>query len=819
MYPVLDVLAALQQALAHHPVVVLQAPPGAGKSTVLPLHLLDVPWLGDQKIILLEPRRLAARSVAARLAAQRNESTGQTIGYRVRFESSVSAATQLEVVTEGILTRQLQQDNLLEGVGLVIFDEFHERSLQADLSLALCLQLQQLLRPDLKILIMSATLDTEVLAARLGNAPVITSLGKFFPVDFVYEPPPANEPLPQTAARAVGCALRDQTGDLLVFLPGVGEIHRTEELLPSTGAVVSKLYGDMPLADQQEVLKPRTDGLRKVVLATAVAETSLTIEGIRVVIDTGFSRVPRFDPRSGLTRLETVRVTKDAADQRAGRAGRTAPGVCYRLWPQHLALVPQRKPEILEADLASLVLELAQWGVRDILELTWMTAPPAGAVQQATELLQQLEALEGNRITMRGRAMLQLPTHSRLSHMLVWARENKLAALAADVAAVLEERDPLPRGSSADLALRVEVLRQWRDQQRVAAERSVLERVERLSSQWRKMLGVKADNTMPSFGAVGNLLMQAYPERIAQQTKKMSERYKLANGRQALLPAGDTLAVAEWLCAAQMDAGTNEGKIFLAAAVAREDLDERAEEKHTLRWDDAREAVTAAVEKRIGTVVLQSRPSAAIDETDKNEILLEQITARGWSWAGWDDGERQWQARVMSLKQWRPNEPWPEVTDTALMASAREWLTPFLIGVTKRSDLQKISWLTVLTTLLPFDLQAKLAAFAPEKIAVPSGSWIKLQYFETGQTPVLEVRLQELFGLRDTPAINEGRKPVMLHLLSPGYKPVQVTQDLRSFWNTTYHEVRSELRRRYPRHAWPDDPWTAEAVRGVKRKA
>ncbi len=816
MYPVLDVLAELQRLLAHHPVVILQAPPGAGKSTVLPLHLLEASWLGDQKIIMLEPRRLAARSVAARLAAQRNESTGQTIGYRVRFESSVSAATQLEVVTEGILTRQLQQDNLLEGVGLVIFDEFHERSLQADLSLALCLQLQQLLRPDLKILIMSATLDTEALASRLGNAPVVTSKGKFFPVDFVYDPSSPNEPLPAIAARAVTRALREQAGDLLVFLPGVGEIHRTADLLPS--AAVCKLYGDMPLAEQQEVLKPRADGLRKVVLATSVAETSLTIEGIRVVIDTGFSRVPRFDPRSGLTRLETVRVTQDAADQRAGRAGRTAPGVCYRLWPQHLALVPQRKPEILEADLASLVLELAQWGVRDIHELTWMTAPPAGAVQQATELLQQLEALEGNRITARGRAMLQLPTHPRLAHMLVWARENGLSTLAADVAAVLEERDLLPRGSSADLALRVEVLRQWRDQQRVAAERSVLERVERLSSQWRKMLGVKADNTMPSFGAVGNLLMQAYPERIAQQTKKMSERYKLANGRQALLPAGDTLAVAEWLCAAQMDAGTNEGKIFLAAAVAREDVEGRAEETHALRWDDAREAVTATIEKRIGTVVLQSRSSAAIDETDKNEILLEQITTRGWSWAGWDDGERQWQARVMSLKQWRPNEPWPEVTDTALMASAREWLKPFLIGVTKRSDLQKINWLTVLTTLLPYDFQSRLATYAPEKIAVPSGSWIKLQYFETGQTPVLEVRLQELFGLRDTPVINEGRTAVMLHLLSPGYKPVQVTQDLRSFWNTTYHEVRSELRRRYPRHAWPDDPWTAEAVRGVKRR-
>jgi ATP-dependent helicase HrpB len=402
--------------------------------------------------------------------------------------------------------------------------------------------------------------------------------------------------------------------------------------------------------------------------------------------------------------------------------------------------------------------------------------------------------------------------------MLVWARENRLAALAADVAAVLEERDPLPRGSSADLTLRVELLRQWRNKQRVAAERSVLERLERLSNQWRRILNVEQDNAMPSFGDVGKLLVQAYPERIAQQVKKMGERYKLANGRQAVLPAGDALAVAEWLVAGQLDAGANEGRIFLAAAVAREDLEELAEERQALGWDDQREAVVAAVEKRIGTAVLQSRVASVTDGEEKNQILIEQITMRGWSWVGWSEAERQWQARVMSLKQWRAHEPWLEVTDATLVASAGTWLTPFLTGVTKRSDLQKIDWLMVLSTLLPFDLQSKLMAHAPEKIAVPSGSWIRLRYFETGQTPVLEVRLQELFGLRDTPTINEGRTPVMLHLLSPGYKPVQVTQDLRSFWNTTYHEVRSELRRRYPKHAWPDDPWTAEAVRGAKRK-
>jgi ATP-dependent helicase HrpB len=818
MYPVLEVLAELQAALENHPIVILQAPPGAGKSTVLPVHLYGQPWLKGQKIIMLEPRRLAARSVASRLAHQLKEPVGKTVGYRVRFDSVVSKETSIEVVTEGILTRQLQNDNALEGVGLVIFDEFHERSLHADLSLALCLQLQQVLRPDLRILIMSATLDADVLASRLNRPPVITSLGKMYPVEIIHEEPDKDLNLIVNVTRTVQKVMRSQSGDILVFLPGVNEIHRTQEALESTGVIVAPLYGDMPLQQQQEVLQPRADGERRVVLATSIAETSLTLEGIRVVIDSGYSRVPRFDPRSGLTRLETVRVTQDAADQRAGRAGRMMAGVCYRLWPTYLSLVPQRKPEILEADLAPLMLELAQWGVREINELTWITPPPTGAVNQAINLLHQLNALHDGKITAQGKAMLQFPTHPRIAHLLTVAKDMNLSSLACDLAAVLEERDPLPRGSGADVMLRIETLRKWRSGVRVNAERQILERVERLAAHWRKQLRASIDNEMPITGQAGQLLIQAYPERLAKQLQKRGERFKLINGRIALLPSGDELMMADWICAAQLDAGTNEGKIFLAAAVSEEDLIQGASEANMVRWDEDREAVVAMTEKRIGTLVLSSKPSGKLDDHQKNEILVAQIRQQGFAWAGWTEEEQKWQARALSMRKWRPDQAWPEVSDSALLTTIDTWLTPFLTGVTKRSDLRKLDWNSIAKSLMTYQQQRDLDALAPMRLQVPSGSSILIHYFSDGQTPVMQVRLQEMFGWLETPAINEGRIRLMLHLLSPGYKPVQVTQDLRSFWQTTYHEVRKELRMRYPRHSWPDDPFTAEAVRGAKKR-
>lgn len=822
LYPVLEIIAPLRQALQQNPVVILQAPPGAGKSTVLPLQLLNEKWLQNKKMVMLEPRRLAARSVALRMAEELNEEAGATVGYRVRFESVVSKQTRIEVVTEGILTRMIQTDNSLDGVGLVIFDEFHERSLQADLSLALCYQVQQLLRDDLRILIMSATLEGEKISALFNRAPVITSTGKQYPVSFHYLAPDKDVNIAVQTARAIRKAWREQSGDMLVFLPGAGEIQRVQSTLEEerVSALVVPLYGDLPFKKQQEAILPHPQGVRKIVLATSIAETSLTIEGITTVIDSGYSRVPRFDPRSGLTRLETIRVTRDAADQRAGRAGRLGPGVCYRLWSEatHHQLLPARQAEILEADLASLMLELANWGIQNLNELTWITPPPEGAVMQARELLTSLEAVENNKITLRGKEMLKLPTHPRIAHMLLSVTKPMEVGLATDIASVLEERDPLPREAGADLSLRVEVLRKWRSGERVSAERNVLDRIERLASSWRRIFKLQADNSNPIDTEVGKLVAEAYPERIARQQEKQSVRYKLANGRVVRLPDHDPLHRETWLAVAQLDAGSGEGKIFLAAPLSEDDLLHRATEREVVKWDTERGMITAQLEKRIGNVVLSSKPVIKISDEQRIEILCEAVREEGLKLLGWDDAQREWQARVLSLRAWRPEENWPDAGDEHLLKTTQEWLAPYLDNVSKRIDLQRLELPTIVMALIPWELTSKLDKLAPTRLQVPSGSFIKLNYYTDGRPPVMEVRLQEMFGLLETPAVNEGRTKILLHLLSPGYKPVQVTQDLKSFWQTTYHEVRKELRMRYPRHHWPEDPWTAEAVRGAKRR-
>jgi ATP-dependent helicase HrpB len=821
MYPVLEVLPALQASLASNSIVILQAPPGAGKSTILPLELIKLPWLQQQKAIMLEPRRLAAKSVAQRMASLLNEEAGNTIGYRVRFDTKVSAVTKLEVVTEGILTRMLQSDNSLEGIGLLIFDEFHERSLQADLALALSLQAQQVLRPDLKILIMSATLEAETLKKVLGDIPVVTSEGKQYPVSTHYLFMKDDEPLAVRVVSAIRKALRDETGDILVFLPGAGEIQRTAELLEETTQAVRihTLYADLPYRKQEEALLPDATGARKVVLSTSIAETSLTIEGIKVVIDSGYARVPRFDPRSGLTRLETVRVTKDAADQRRGRAGRLGPGICYRLWSENLSLVPQRKPEILEADLSSLVLELAQWGVKSIHNLSWITVPPTGSWNQAKELLEELGAIKLDSITEQGKEMVRLPTHPRIASMLLYAKaqSSSMLSLACDVASVLEERDPLPKESGADILLRVEALRQWRKSERVFADKATLNRIEKLSTQWQKLLKANEDNTTFDDYDVGRLLIQCYPERIAQQLVRNANRYKLSNGRVVKLPEHDTLVREPWLCVAQVDAGQQEGKVFLAAPVKASDLFPLATQQESSYWDSDREMITAVNEWRIGNTVLQTKPLAKPSAEQSLKVWSAVFNEKGLRLLDWNDVHEQWQARVLSLKKWRSQEPWPDVQEEKLINSIDQWLFPYIESIYKKSDLVKLDLISTLASILPWELSAKLNSLAPEKIQVPSGSMIQLGYKIDGSPPVMEVRLQEMFGLSETPAVNEGRNKIMLHLLSPGYKPVQVTQDLKSFWQTTYHEVRKELRMRYPKHHWPEDPWTAEAVRGVKR--
>ena len=822
-FPVLEILSELKEKLAQNKVVILQAPPGAGKSTVLPLKLLDEPWLAGRKMIMLEPRRLAARSVASRMASLSEENVGETIGYRIRFDTQVTDKTRIEVVTEGILTRMIQSDNTLDGIGLIIFDEFHERSLQADLALALCLQVQQVLRDDLHILIMSATLESGKLSALLENAPVVSSTGRQFPVEHRYYNFDPDAYIAPRMARAIHKALSENKGDILAFLPGAGEITKTKELLDAEGigAAICVLFGDLPMKKQQEAILPLPDGARKVVLSTSIAETSLTIEGITVVVDSGYSRVPRFDPRSGLTRLETIRVTKDAADQRAGRAGRLGPGVCYRLWSagMNASLVQHRTPEILEADLAPLILELSQWGVKDEQELTWMTPPPAGAVNQAKELLTQLEAIAENKITDRGKKMLQLPTHPRIAHMLIEAQTDKRAlSLATDIAALLEERDPLPRGAGADLTLRLEVLRKWRGGEKVNAERNALERVERLAQSWRKIFKMAVDNTIPVDEEVGKLLAAAYPERIARQAEKGSERYKLGNGRIVKLPSHDPLMREPWLSVAHLDAGSGEGKIFLAAPLDENDLQHLANEKEVVSWDGERGMVVGTLEKRIGNLVLKSKLLPVIPEGKRIKVLCDAVREEGLKTIGWSEIHSEWQARIMSLKTWRPQEDWPDVSDENLLRSLEDWLAPYLLHASKRIDLQRLELQTIISGIIPWNKSAKFEELAPAKLSVPSGSLIPLTYFSEGKAPVLEVRLQEVFGLLETPSVNEGKIKIVMHLLSPGYKPVQVTQDLRSFWQTTYHEVRKELRRRYPKHSWPEDPWTAKAVSGAKRR-
>ena len=828
--PVLEAIPALREKLRHNPIVILQAPPGAGKSTVLPLELLNEPWLAGKKMVMLEPRRLAAKSVAERMASQFPSETGgfenigETIGYRVRFDSKVSVRTRIEVVTEGILTRMIQADNSLEEVGLLIFDEFHERSLNADLALALSLQIQSLIRPDLKILIMSATLDSNQLSAQIGNAPVITSQGRQFPVEIRYAATDSDTHISVRMAQIIKKVLREQSGDILAFLPGSGEIRRTLSILEEEGigAKIHPLFGDLPFRQQQEAILPRDDGLRKIVLATSIAETSLTIEGVKIVIDGGLSRVPRFDPRSGLTRLETVRVTKDAADQRTGRAGRLGPGICYRLWTEAMQrnLLPQRKAEILEADLAPLMLELSQWGVKDVRTLTWITLPPAGAVSQAYELLRQLEAIDDLGITSRGKAMLRFPTHPRIAHMLELTlnQSERTRALASDIAALLEERDPLPRDSGADINLRLELLRKWRKGERVTADKNILDRIERLALNWRKILKIAQDNEWATDHETGRLLMTMYPERIARQQKKQSEVYTLSNGRVARLPDHDPLVYETWLCVAQLDAGQKDGRIFLAAPVDEADLLSLSKESEIVSWDQERNMVTAAIEKRVGGLVLERRQLQRIPEDKKNAVLISAIRERGLQILPWSDAARSLQSRMGSLRTWRPEEGWPDLGDNHLLETLEQWLIPFLAGLYKLSEIDRLDIHMILMSLVSWDLQKRMDDLVPTKLSVPSGSQIQVQYFPDGRAPVMEVRLQEMFGQPETPSINEGRTKILLHLLSPGYKPVQVTQDLSNFWHHTYHEVRKELRMRYPKHSWPEDPWTAVAVRGAKRR-
>lgn len=831
--PIDAVLPDLRRALAARHEAVLEAPPGAGKTTRVPLALLDEPWLAGQRIVMLEPRRLAARAAAERLASELGEPVGETVGYRIRLDSKVGPRTRIEVLTEGILARRLQDDPALEGVGLVIFDEFHERSLDADLALALTLNGRELLRDTpLKVLLMSATLEGERLSALLGEAPVVSSEGRMYPVDIRWGAPwQPGEWIEPRVVQTVLQALSDESGSLLVFLPGQAEIRRVAEQLQGhlagrADVLLCPLHGELDLSAQRAAIEPSPAGQRKVVLATNIAETSLTIDGVRVVVDAGLARVPRFDPASGMTRLDTQRIARASATQRAGRAGRLQPGVCYRLWSQsqHEQLAAYGEAEILQADLAGLALQLARWGVEPSA-LAWLDVPPPAAFAQARDLLARLGALdERGVLTAHGQAMAELPAHPRIAHLLLRGQALGLGALAADLAALLSERDIL-RGAGADLHSRLSLLAG--ESRASGGARGGVQRARQLARQFRAYLRGKAaeavaDPEHPRW--LGCLLAFAYPDRIARQRRAGGAEYRLANGRAALFAEADALMKHEWLVIADLGSrqGQREERIYLAAdlqpALFDGPLAEQVRELDVLDWDEREGVLRAECQRKVGELVLDSRALPQLDEAARGRALLALVRRKGLELLAWTPELRQWQARIALLRrldlQQKGESEWPDLSDAALRDSLEEWLLPFLGKVSRLSHFASLDLSAMLAALLPWPLPQRLDELAPKALSVPSGSRIAIDYSE--QPPVLAVRLQELFGLAETPCIAGGRQSVLLHLLSPARRPVQVTQDLASFWANTYVEVKKDLKGRYPKHYWPDDPLIAEPTARAK---
>jgi len=817
--PIKDIIEDVRQKLADENTIIVHAPAGAGKSTILPLALFDQPTIQDKKIIMLEPRRLAARTIASRMSDLLGESVGQTVGYRIRFDTKISENTKIEVVTEGILTRMIHSDNALEGVGLVIFDEFHERSIHADVALALCREGQHILRPDLRIMIMSATLDMPLLTELL-QAQTATSKGRQYPVDVKYTGQQDEWMIPELTAQTVLKAVKEnKEGDTLVFLPGQGEIKKCEEILRKSlkGFMIHPLYGQLPQGKQFAAIFPNQEGKRKIVLATNIAETSLTIEGVKIVVDCGFERTSKFDPKSGLSRLETVQITKDSADQRAGRAGRLSPGVCYRMWSlaTHERLGDHRIPEIMEVDLASLVLDMAKWGIIDILQLTWLSPPPQAKISQASELLHQLNALEHGKITDHGIKMHELPCHPRIAHMLIMAEEDGLLDLATDIAPFLEERDPMQREAGIDINDRVEALRRYRSG---GGKNPRFRRIEKISASYRKLFHFQENNDSFDPYETGVLLAYAYPERIAFARPGNNAQFQMSNGRYAMAGHTDDLAHEPWLAIAHVDARDGMGKIFMASPLNPKDLAPMVKEQEIITWDTRKGGLIASKDLRIGNIVLKSTPLPEPDESALVKAISDAIKKEGERLLDFNEEVTQFQNRVMSLRKWRPQDHWPDVSTPTLLMTNYTWISSYLNEVKKPEDLKKIHLADVLYHSLDWEKQQALDKLAPSKIMVPTESKIKLVYSPKGDPPVLSVRLQEVFGMEETPTLNDGKISVLMHILSPGFKPVQVTSDLKSFWDTTYFEVRKELKRRYPKHEWPDDPRKAQPIRGVKKR-
>ena len=870
--PASQIAVGVNEALHTNSSLVVTAPPGAGKSTLLPLTILSS--LGEgEKILMLEPRRLAARQIAERMAQMLGEQVGETVGYRVRFESRVSKRTRIEVLTEGILTRMIVDDATLDGVSVVIFDEFHERSINSDLALALTRQAQQIIRPDLKVVIMSATIDTSNICTAL-QAPLIESEGRMFPVELHYADKDTD---PRDIAAATASttieAYKKYEGDILVFLPGQAEIERCYELLSksqhltisphqhlntttpqpittstSQHLTIHPLYGNLSPEDQRRAIAPSAPGERKIVIATPIAETSITIEGVRVVIDAGLCRQVVFDARTGLSHLETVRISMDMATQRMGRAGRVAEGVCYRIWTkasEHL-MAEQRKPEIEEADLAPMVLDTAAFGESDAEALPWLTMPPRAGVFKAKELLTALGAIDENgNITSIGKRMATLPCHPRIArmilattnlttstpqgvhlsqvhqqHLTTSTSHHNNTSLACDIAALLEEKDPLSESGGTDLTLRLSALRAARRKKQLGR----WQRIAKIAAEYRRMAHTDEDNRDPAPTEVGLLVAYAYPERIAHSTNSIGG-YRLASGANVQLDAADQQSAHSWLAIASLySAPGTTGRVFLAAPIAPDDLEkEFVNEVDNIAWDTKQGCVVMQREQRIGKLMLSQKQIHDADKERLKGIVCEAMKKDGLTMMAWSEkAVEQVQRRVAQVATWHPEMALPDVSTEHLLSTAADWL-PFYLeegGRVKTSvqELRKLNLADIIWNILPYEAQLEVDRLAPTHIEVPTGSHIRIDYRSGAEAPVLSVRLQECFGMERTPCVDDGKQPLLMELLSPGFKPVQLTQDLASFWKGTYFEVRKELRRRYPKHYWPENPLEAEAVRGVKRK-
>ena len=815
--PIDVVLPELLASLRVRPRVVLEAPPGAGKTTRVPLALLEAAWCTG-KVLMLEPRRIAARAAAGYMAAQLGEAVGETVGYRIRFERKISARTRVEIVTEGILTRMLQDDPLLDGISAVVFDEFHERHVASDLGLAMCLEVQSGVRPELRLVVMSATLDGERLATYM-DAPRVTCAGRSFPVEVNYLPLQPRETPALQFKRAVRQALCDSDGDVLCFLPGKLEIERSARLLSEFDIPVEILHGELGMEEQARVLRPSST--RRVVLATNVAESSITLPGVCAVIDSGLAREPRFDPASGMSRLATVNIAQSSARQRAGRAGRVAPGRCYRLWPQSQLLENATRPEIQCIELSALALEIKVWGSQD---LRFLDPPPAGAYAQAHDLLRALDAIDADdRATAHGAALLALGAHPRLANAMLRA-PLQWRGLACDLAALLEGRDLLLGDArrNDDLRVRLAALRAPSNERGAGYDvhRGALAAIKQAAQHWRRRLKLdERDEHTLDLHAAGNLLALAYPDRIARQDDSNPRRYVLANGRGAQLGPQSTLLAAPWLAIAELRFDARDSLVMRAApcdlAFLIETFAAQFSRSQQRLFNPATRAVEESEEQRFAAIVLERRNRPVARDAETAALLATGVAALGLECLPWNEALREWQARVVNLRAWCADLNLPDVGDAALLASVDTWLTPLFDGKARLTELGASELADALHQRLDYAQQRLLNEHAPAMLTVPSGMQRKLVY-AIGEPPVLAVKLQEMFGLAETPRIARGRVPVLLHLLSPRQTPIQVTQDLQGFWERTYPEVKKEMKGRYPKHPWPDDPWTATATHRAK---